>query len=173
MGQRAMDREATIRAIHQAFAGVSRANGVTLHEAQVIDDHGSDQARQRARSRDSEAKWEQVPPEDIAGHYSTLSFLDPVGFKYYIPAFMTWTLRNYDVSDSLTVDHTIYALNPSLKPKLRTWQLERYSIFSEEQAVAVAAFLRYLAENADGCADDGAANEALHDYWARYEKADS
>jgi hypothetical protein len=173
MNQRAKDRESVVALVQEAFRGVSRANGVSLHEAAVIDNHGSDAARRRARLRDIESRWEDVPGDDIRDHYSALSFLDPIGFRYYIAPYMVWALRNFDRSDSLSVDHTIYSLNPSLKPKIRAWQLERFALFSEQQASAVASFLRFMLERTNGRADDGAAGEALFDYWEKYEKADS
>lgn len=73
---------ALIEAIIEAFDGVSRGNGVTLHEAMVIDDYGSPAERAAARAQDTEDKWQDVPEDDIRFSDAVLSFLDAKGFHY-------------------------------------------------------------------------------------------
>ncbi len=55
-------REAIIGRIRTAFHGVKRGQ-IAIHEAQVIDDYGSDQARAQARALDTEGSWEEIPDE--------------------------------------------------------------------------------------------------------------
>ena len=73
-------KTALIEEITAAFDGVSREQGVTLHEATVIDDYGSLEERALARTQDTEDKWQNVPDEDIRFTDAVLSFLDPKGF---------------------------------------------------------------------------------------------
>jgi hypothetical protein len=110
-------KQALMEEITAAFDGVSRENGVSLSEAWVIDDYGSDEERAEARKEDTETRWQDVPDEDIAYGYSCLSFLDEIGFHYYIPAYMVWYLRYIDNEDpedpsygSNTFESLIYAL---------------------------------------------------------------
>lgn len=50
-----------VSAIRAAFDGVDREDGVTLHEARVLDNYGSEGERAEARDRDTDRIWEQVP----------------------------------------------------------------------------------------------------------------
>lgn len=102
-------RDAVIASIVAAFVGVGRGDGVTLHEADVIDGYGSDEMRREARKLDPETRWQDVPEADIEHYHWALSFFDAEGFRYYIPAYMTWTLRYAETSDSISADYTIYA----------------------------------------------------------------
>lgn len=167
MSARAAKVEAVIRAITRAFTGVARLDGVSLHEAQAIDAWDTEERRKRARAADTERHWEDVPAQDIANGYNVLPYLDAKGFRYYIPAYMRWTLQNLENSSSLTVDFTIYALVPS-----RSGKPEKYSLLSKPQAAAIAQFLGFIVEESEGHADDEAALEGF-EYWATYETADS
>ncbi len=160
-------KERLIEEIRQAFAGVSREDGITLHEANVIDLYGSDVERAAARRLDRDERWEDVPDDLIESHPSILTFLDAKGFRYYLPAYMVWALRNLG-SDSLSVDFTIYALSPSRLPGFRRWSLERYGIFNSGQATAICRFLRFMADCSGGDADDRVARKALDRYWNGY-----
>lgn len=79
--------------IHRAFDGVERGRGITLHEAAVIDDYGSEVEQKKARALDQEARWQDVPDSAIAGNHF-LGYLDVEGYRYYLPAVMSWSIRN-------------------------------------------------------------------------------
>lgn len=102
--------------IHEAFDGVARGDGVTLHQAIALDDYGDAAAQAEARARDTEARWQDVPDVDIARHPSYFTFLDDAGIRYYLPAQMAWALRRHDDEDA-TVDEggpsAWYRLTPS------------------------------------------------------------
>jgi hypothetical protein len=104
-------RDEIIAEITEAFGGVLRGR-TTLHEADVIDEYGSEEERRAARARDTEQRWQDVPDSDIESYSSVLSFLCPESFRYYVAAYMVWSLRYYRISDSASSDFTIYALNP-------------------------------------------------------------
>ncbi len=152
--------------ISEAFSSVTRSGGVSLHEADVIDDYGSDEDRTEARKLDRDRTWQDVPSADIERFSWVLSFMDPIGFRYYLPAYMTWALKNYRNSNSASIDHAIYSLTPSDKVDIAEWQEERFNAFSASQAQAIKSFLHYMAKNSDGMADGDAASEALSNYWA-------
>lgn len=98
------ERASLIGEIETAFDGLGRGEGVTLHEADVIDSYGSDEELSRARRIDAEAPWQDVPHADLEKHSSIWSFLDPCGFVYYLPAGMIWSLVHGESSDSATPD---------------------------------------------------------------------
>jgi hypothetical protein len=159
-------REALINQIKNAFTGVDRKGGVSLHEADVIDDKGSLQERIRARQLDAEHKWEDVPEADIERYDWILSFLDPIGFRYYLPAYMIWTLRHYANSESMSVDSTIYALDYG--DHFREFAMKRFLLFDRAQKEAVCTFLRFMVKEAAGLADETAATSALNRYWGQF-----
>jgi len=156
-----VDSASIISDIERVFAKVSRGDGVTLHEAEVIDDCGGDRARARARRSDTDKRWQDVTDTHISEHYSILSFLDTAGFRYYIPAYMRWSLRHFKESDSATSDFTIYAFQTGHRPF--------DTIFSDDESRVITRFLRFMRDHGDGHADEVAAGDPLSSYWHRYD----
>ena len=156
-----------IEQIADAFAGVERGDGVSLHEADVIDDHGSAAERAAARRKDTDTHWQDVPGPDIERYNWILSFLDAKGFRYYAPAYMAWTIRNMDTSDSMSTDSTIYSFC-FLDSTFREYHLQRWSLFDAAQRGAIYAFLHFMAYHSHGRADENTARDALADYWGRF-----
>lgn len=111
-------RDEVIAAITKAFKGVSRKGGVSWHEADAIDDYVSDpKLLALERAKDTEARWEDLLDDprwpDHLGHGSQWSFLDPIGFRYYLAPAMIQALRwpaSFDFSFRLTVTDD-YVLN--------------------------------------------------------------
>ena len=179
-------KTALIEEITAAFDGVSREQGVTLHEATVIDDYGSLEERALARTQDTEDKWQNVPDEDIRFTDAVLSSLDPKGFHYYIPAYVVWYLRNIDNEDpefwSNTFDSIIFHLSAGVHGDIGEYYLSKFKLFTPEQAKAIAHFLVFLAEREDAAqieykqqwresmSKEGFSQEELDDAWPEGEK---
>jgi hypothetical protein len=156
-----------IAAIRAAFAGVTRG-AITLHEAEVIDSYGSHAERAAARRLDTEASWDQVPDADIRECSNALCYLDPESSRYYIPAYMVWSLRYYRATNSIVPNFTIYSLSPSIdSPGLEEHKLERFRLLDVAQSRAVCRFLRYMAAN-DDYADAEMATLGLTEYWGKF-----
>lgn len=159
-------RQAIIDGIEHAFRGVQRGRGITLHQARVLDDYGTPEDEAEARTQDADTRWQDVPDLWIEEFGDTLSFFDPEGFHYYIPAFMIWALRHYDTSESFAGRAAVYAfgVNP-----LAQGNTERFQLFDRHQARAVARFLDYFAHHADDDhADAETAQRALDAYWQQF-----
>ena len=165
--------EAVITEIESAFAGVEIKGGTTLHEAEAIDRGLSDDERLKARIKDTAKRWADVPEKDIENHPEALSFLDAPGYRFYLPAYMIWSLKNYRISGSLSSDYTIYSLAPDNKAKDNAWKLKRFRTFTPAQGRAIFRFLKFMAECTDGYADDFAAKTAMDGYWKQYAGNDS
>ncbi len=139
---------ALIEEITVAFDGVSREDGVTLHEATVIDDYGSPAERAEAWALDTENIWQDVPEADIRLTDAVLSFLDPKGFHYYIPAYMIWYLRNIDNEDpnywSNTFDSVVFHLTYKIDED--DYVSSKFQLFTLAQSKAVANFLLFDVE---------------------------
>jgi hypothetical protein len=158
--------KAIIDAIRSAFTGVPRGQ-VTVHEAEVIDSYGTDTERRRARRLDIDERWDEVPDAHIEACDNALCHLDPEGWRYYIPAYMVWSLRHFRRSPSMTSDHTIYSFDPCSKDAdLHEYQMSRFRLLDHAQSRTVCRFLRYMAN--DGHADTTVAKRALRTYWGRF-----
>jgi hypothetical protein len=161
-------RAELIAEIEAAFQNVQRGGGLTLFEAHM-EGVGSEADFQRARAREIHATWRDVPDKVIARCYSALSFLDPEGFRYYLPAYMRFAVRYFDdpkLWDEPAVDWAIYAFRGY--ESFREYKEPLFSIFDEPQARVICRFLRFMANCTNQQADDEAAREALQSYWGRF-----
>ncbi len=155
-----------IEQIAKAFEGVTREDGVSLHEARAIDDYEGDEGRAAARKKDTDCRWQDVPDEWIEYFSDVLSFFDAKGFRYYIPAYMIWSLKNYRATQSMSLHSTIYALQIYQCPNSNPY--EPFSLLSAAQSKAVCDFLRFMATYGADWVDAGAARRALNQYWSRW-----
>jgi hypothetical protein len=178
-------KQTVIEEITAAFNGVSREGGVSLHEAWVIDDCGTDKQRAKARKKDAETRWQDVPDEDICRGDSCLCFLDEIGFHYYIPAYIVWCLRHIDTEDtndliyeSNSYESIIYhLLDDSLD--LHQYHMARFALFTPEQSRAIAHFLEFDVERSikihrelwwPEMLSKGFSQEELDQFWPQEEK---
>lgn len=164
-----------IAAIERAFADVKRENGITIHETDVIDRYGSDEEQREARKQDAEARWQDVP-DDVMDWHSGLGFLDLKGFRYYLPAYMTWILRNLYTRKYNSGDSLVYSLErlPSYHEEWHCWanvpEVYRDALcacrFTSAQRDVVRRFLEYIVLHEPESADDNAASNALRKWEA-------
>lgn len=112
--------ENAIRAIEEAFAGVRLDDGISLREADIIDDYGSEAERAAARSQDETEDWRNVPDELIEKHPDVLCFMDEAGLRFHLPAYMRFALRRYEDSESRSTDSAVFRLcDPVIIDQLR------------------------------------------------------
>jgi uncharacterized protein DUF6714 len=157
---------AVLRDIEEAFAGVPPGR-ITIHEAEAIDLRAPADERAAERRRDPEQDWLEVPDASIGECQDALAFLDPAGWRFYIPAYMRWSIRHLgDGGSSMVPDHTIYSLALSPDAGLRAHQLERFRTLDVRQSRAVCRFLRLMAATEE--VDCLVAGEALASHWARF-----
>lgn len=155
-----MERKTALLAeIEAAFAGVSRAGGISLHEATAIDNYALPEQREAARLRDQDSRWQDVPDEHIAKNDSVFSFLDDIGRAYYAPAYMSWLVRGGYDTQSNSIDGILFAFNPC-----HQWA----HILTTAQCKAVAEFLAYVYEVLDEKNQLSEAKEHLDHYWRQY-----
>jgi len=165
--------------IRIAFAGVYRL--MSLRQADVVDDYGPEGEYKRAGKLDCDTDWQEVPDERIAQHDSALSFLDPTSFRYYVPAYMVWTLKNFRTTDSCSDGAIVYALTPypldhasdyefakthlsSFPDSMLRYHLERFTALDRAQSRAVFHFLRYMSQFS-GFEN---AQIAIENYWGQF-----
>jgi hypothetical protein len=110
--------------------------------------------------------WSDITDKVIEYHYDALSFISPEGYKFILPAFMTYALNNPE-SDKLVENSTIYSLmapDRFRNPIQFEWFTLKTSQFNNEQVDAIILFLEYE-EHKDWIAPPNNATKALEGYW--------
>lgn len=128
------ERAGLIEQIIEAFRGVTRVGGVSWREASVIDSYGTDDERDAARALDTERDWLELlgPGRWRPDPSGELSFLDEIGFRYYLAPAMILVSQghpDFGLQYHLGRPHTH---NPSL--------------FNKAQRLAIGRFLRFMIE---------------------------
>lgn len=170
-----MERDEIEAAIRSAFAGVRLGAGVSLRQAEVIDDYGRGfthaefEALPRSEVTDD---WAGVPESELLR--DNAAHLDRDGLRYYLPALMLWLLDNYHHDDWLTRDGvmmttigTIMALAPELKFEEHVWHT--YDSFTTEQRTAIASYIEALPRLVNLDLEDATTMARSMDrYWAQF-----
>ena len=85
-----------------------------------------------------------VLQHDYRGDSSAcLSFMNSIGFRYYLPAFMLIAVRAYSVADTCR-DSAINELIPLAG--YESWWMERVGGFTEQEKEAITQFLNFMQE---------------------------
>lgn len=107
------------------------------------------------------------------GYGSALSFLSDEAFRFFLPAFLLADLDEallrvtpvFHLTHGLTEADRDQPINP-LRYGARTWHdhaLHRFSLFSAEQAAAIAAYLEVIRDRDE--IEAGRIEQALGGYW--------
>jgi hypothetical protein len=170
-----MEREDVEAAIRAAFAGVRLGSGVSLRQAQIIDDlgRGLSQAEFEALPRSEVTNdWTAIPDSELLR--DCVAHLDADGLRYYLPALMLWLLDHYDDEDRLFTEGadmtsigTVSALAPS--PEFQTSYQQMYEGFTREQRAATASYLEALPRLVGLDYEDATrVARSLERYWAQF-----
>ncbi len=155
--------------IRAAFAQVSRSGGISWSETRVIDMHGTAGEREAAHDEDRERGWTQLvddPEWDNTG-IGGFSFLDPIGFRYYLPAAMCRVLLGNwsgDLAFHLTLPPN--PANPRHALRRGNHCLQMWSSLEDLQRQCVARFVRFMISRDE--ADDDTPSEwrdVYSSYW--------
>lgn len=153
-----VETDELLELIEEAFNGVKRGDAITLHQALVIDDYGSQEDFLAAAKLDTEARWQDVPALAIAENPAPFNFLDPAGFRYYLPAAMSWSVRNYVNDDYDSSFFTYLAVLPTVAPREigrglgKAFDLEGFikeRSFTPAQVNAIYRFICFMAIRAE------------------------
>ena len=169
-----MRREEITASLVEAFRRVDRDDAFTLHEAQL-----ADQGLRRvisakeladAKRLDPQQDWQEIPTSSLEECDAALAHLSPVGWRFYIPAYMLHALALLEEGNTTSRLPTSVVFHLTLHKKteagLRRYNLERFGLLDETQVNAVASFLRYVMKHATE--DTQLANDArvaLARYW--------
>ena len=147
--------EAVVAEIEAAFGGLTPPGDDTLLHPRCMDDNDIAEFY-------GAPEWRALPDAFLIRNYAAPSFFSPEAFRYYMPAFMVWSLRHAD-SVEYAPEATLRAFDPDAAgPALRDFQLSKFALFDEAQRRAVVAFL----EAFRGAPDLGSlAKQALQNHW--------
>ena len=152
--------EDLLRRIADAFDGVERGNGTTWMEGEGMDNHASPEELAAARALDAEGRWQDVPPDRFEMYSSPPWFLNAEGFRYYLPAVMTWSLTEGARSSSATEDQFLSLLRDAER---QGWLVEG---LTSDQLHVTADWVWHVTESWYQ-RDEGKTGE-LRRFWARY-----
>lgn len=126
--------------IEVAFAAVPRPDNGELHHPDSYDDTDLEPLYEIDR-------WHDMADEVVINSYAAPSFLSPAGFRYFLPAYMRFALRNPDSAEAV-VSSTIWALDPSLySERIAAYARSKYELFDEAQRAAIVSFLEAMTDS--------------------------
>jgi len=160
-------REKIITLIERAFQNVTRDGGATLHQMDLIDGGWpmTAEAMKDAEKRDPEVRWQDISATKLSEFHESLSFLDDLGFRFYLPAFMRHALRTSSVEIWRSeIDGVLWSLDSG---PTRGYRSSSFALLQHEQKEAVAAFLYYFAIWGD-CSQVPHARKGLKRGWEPY-----
>jgi hypothetical protein len=129
--------EKTIALVYETFRGVTREGGVSWTESVARDFRCNEAACARARLEDKDTSWEQLVDDPEWNHdlgTGGFSFVDAIGFRYYIAPAMIRELHRVET------DHG--GINFHLTRSAFT--VENWSAFTLEQKQCICEVLKCL-----------------------------
>jgi len=149
-----MDHKELIRAIHHVFDGVRLEGGTTLRQAHAKSYYPDDRHKWRAASSQPVPEhWGAVSDDELDECAGDIIFLDWRGFRFYLPALMTWSIRGHRGCAGWCADQSLLYCLGHFGPKRRHEMCAYLGDMSGPERRVVAAFLAYLViEHRDLCA---------------------
>lgn len=164
------DKLETRRIIESAFDRTPRPE-VSLRQFVLTDQKGmsgiiTDEEWDLAGILRTDAKWQDITALEIKYCDCQLAHMQAEEFRYYLPAYMLYSLDHAQDSilEGRIPSSVIFGLTPGEYDA--SYSASQYSLLDRPQRQAVAAFLRYMANNADDY-DRSSAVKALA-FWALY-----
>ncbi len=178
-------REAVIEEIQGAFAGNVHPGGRFLQGS-----FEGCEPYEEVGPFENEEDWRSIDAGFLDGHANALSFFSEAGFRFFLPAYMISDLRGqlqtadplfhltHGFSDWTTEvpagDRTIVMrhgrsafINPRRYGAMTSYDYARYrlSIFTREEANAIAAYLEFKRDLDPDVIDRTAIDAALQSFW--------
>ncbi|MGV3618043.1 MAG: DUF6714 family protein [Fimbriimonas sp.] len=141
------ERRMLVYEIYAAFAGVTREGGVSWSEAIAKDLYLAPEECRAARELDREGSWKELaddPGWEYGGCGGAWAFLDPIGFRYYLPAAMIRCIRKDEDSDFAFSLRIPGPDEPFTAPDAFQGYMEKWSALDLRQRRCVKRFLRYM-----------------------------
>jgi hypothetical protein len=141
--------------IRTAFAGVVLGEGVGLRQGRGLDDYADERTLASYRAQDEKHDWSTIPVEDLDRYHDSLSFFDPAGMRFHLPAYLVADLEGkLKIADILF--HLVYTAHDAQS---------RFDALSPVQREAARAFLLLSLADPNREVVHPAIEAALQDYW--------
>ena len=127
-------RAQALRAVMSAFADVERPLNEDLLHPQCMDDGDLLELYEVS-------DWREMTDEQVVRNYAALSFLSAAGFRYFLPAFLSYGLRDPDTPE-VAVESAIFHLDPG--QSLRDFAISKFELLDEAQRGAIRQFLEAM-----------------------------
>lgn len=136
-------RDQLVEDIRAAFADVTRKGGNSLAEVELLDAGASERECKRIRAQQRDKHWSEVDLRKHDPYGNGPAFLDPIGFRYHLPAFLIdqLTVGNHDIDG---VDHDPWMGQDTIVFSLTSMSelnVEKQSLLNSSQRECVARFL--------------------------------
>jgi len=145
-----LDKNDLINAIRAAFGKTQLGHGLTLHEANALSDYSSEDKVAAARQQGKDIHWQDISKDDLERLWWGLVYLDPKGFCYYVPAYVTWFLNYGETTTSAAALDFLNGMRGH-----QGW----FHLLTDEQREVVTSFLAYVSAVDPSYGED--AKEAL------------
>ena len=140
--------------IRTAFSGVELGDGIGLWEAQGIDDYDTPEICAELRLKDESKDWSRISDDVLQHCFSSPSFLDAEGFRFYMPAFMISEARGtYGFSFFWSLIH------------FENLGDTRFTLLDDNQRSVTREFLIFMASDPDDTYSRDDVMYALETYW--------
>ena len=129
--------ESVIELIRKAFQNVTLGNGYGLRKAESWDFGGEGYTEElfQLDEKEKAAGWQSLKAEDLDKYHVALSFFDPEGMRFHLPAYMIYELK--DVFEYVSVIFHLTYIDDE-------YSLIRFSLLNHEQRNAVREYLLLL-----------------------------
>lgn len=133
------DIETLLEEIEAAFGDLS----IPAEGDVVYDNSGyhleCNQVREKFRGR----HWRDLTTEFLNEDPQALFFFSPVGFRFFVPAFVRASIQDYENADTLP-DVVVHSLTKPDDPGLVSWHRARLQALSARQRQALEKSLSFL-----------------------------
>jgi hypothetical protein len=97
-------------------------------------------------------KWQKASDKLLEGNYDKIPLLSPEAFNYFLPAYLLYTLNNFDGMFSDVCEYTLYAVTPNKNWKdengsVTSFWKEKFSLFTSAQMNVIYHFLESARQN--------------------------
>lgn len=131
-----------IARIATAFRDTRLGDGISLNLTEFDDSGGTRPEYQQMAEEDERGDWQEIPDRTLEKFEVAFAFTDLNGYRFYLPAYMSWWIRNHLSSRSILLEVIPEAINPDRhqfgNTRFADW-------FTDEQVAVMSDFLGYVA----------------------------